>query len=62
MVESNATDPQVRGLRNVSTQAWTFHDDRGSSLLVVEPGRALRVREGTLDFGSGHSARLCMPS
>lgn len=61
-VEVRLSQAGERGLRNLSLEAWTFHPSAGGAPVVVDAGRVLRLRSGTLDFGAGHSARLLMPN
>jgi DNA-binding helix-hairpin-helix protein with protein kinase domain len=60
-VEARADEPDIRGLRNLSSQDWMFQGDAGGSAIRIGPGRVLRVRNGTLTFGAGHSAQLVIP-
>ncbi len=61
VVEAHPSDPTIRGIRHVGGPAWTFRGQDGSAT-SVGAGQVLRVRPGTLDFGTGHSAVLDVPA
>ncbi len=56
VVEAHPEQPEIRGLRNLDQNTWTFRDEATGASSPVGPGQVLRLRAGRLDFGTGHAA------